>query len=92
MAVFKKILHTVQCSFDSANGRVGHIRRYARIGMADIVACSSIAPIDAPAGGLKPAFDNVADTELQRASRACLRRIIRAFTMYGFSDRRRSRW
>ena len=72
MAMLKKILHTVKCSFDSANGRVGHVRRDSRVGMADIIAGGGVAPIDAPTCSLKPAFDNSADTNFQRASRACL--------------------
>ena len=92
MTMCKEILHAIQCSFDSPNGRVSHMRRYARIGMADIIACGSIAPIDATTGGLKPAFDNSTDTELQRVASACLRCFIGAFTMYGFGGRRGSRW
>ena len=63
MAVLKKILHTVKCSFDSSNCWVSHVCRNARIGMADIIACGGVAPIDAPACSLKPAFNNRPDTK-----------------------------
>ena len=92
MTMLKEILCTIQCSFDSANSWVSHVCRDARIGMADIIACCGVAPIDAPACSLKPAFDDSPDTKFQRASRACVNRIVWAFTVNWPGNRRGTRW